>query len=59
MPFFYFEIEQTLKGWLIIESENLEDATADISSDGFDADGIDRSESSCNITIVYGGALVE
>ena len=55
MPTYYFEIEETTKGWLRIEADTLEEATEDVEENGFNASDIVGAEEHKEVTILDGG----
>ena len=55
MPTYFFEIEETRKGWLRIEADTLEEATEDVEENGFDASDNVGSEEQKEVTILDGG----
>jgi hypothetical protein len=55
MATFYFEVEETRKGWLTIEADTLEEAREDVEENGFDASDIIGAEEQKEVTITGGG----
>jgi hypothetical protein len=55
MPTYYFEIEETTKGWLTIEADTLEEAREDVEENGFGASDIVGAEEHKEVTILDGG----
>ena len=62
MPTYYFEIEvvtiaknKTIKGWLRIEADTLEEATDDVLENGFNASDIIGSKEQKEVTVLDGG----
>jgi hypothetical protein len=54
MPIYYFEIEETTKGWLRIEADDYDEARSDILENGFNASEIVGSEEQKEVTITDG-----
>jgi hypothetical protein len=52
MPIYYFEIEETTKGWLRIEAPSFEEAEEDVAENGFDASDIVGSEENKGVEII-------
>ena len=55
MPIYYFEIEETTKGWMRIEADTFEEAQEDVEENGFDASDIVGAEEQKEVTILDGG----
>jgi hypothetical protein len=55
MTIYYFEIEETTKGWLRIEADTLEEAREDVEENGFNASDMVEAEEYKEVTILDGG----